>query len=146
MLLRMKSPPPRQLRSQCPINIAVEILGDRWSLLIVRDLMLKGRVTFKSMLEAEEGIATNILADRLSRLETEGIVERSRDRNDGRRVRYRLSAKGLDLAPVLIDLMVWSATYYDTAAPPHEIRQMRRDRRRYLAVVRAGAVSGSGAS
>ncbi len=86
-------------RSLCPVNVAVEILGDRWTLLVLRDLMLKGRVTFKSMVEAEEGIATNILADRLSRLEAEGIVEKVRDESDGRRVRYGLSEKGLDLAP-----------------------------------------------
>lgn len=130
----------RQLRSRCPINIAVEILGDRWTLLVLRDLMLKGRVTFKSMIETEEGIATNILADRLSRLEVEGIVEKVRDENDGRRGRYRLSAKGLDLAPVLIDMMIWSAKHYETAAAPQEIREMRRNRRHYLAAVRAVAM------
>jgi DNA-binding HxlR family transcriptional regulator len=126
-------------RSLCPVNVAVEILGDRWTLLVLRDLMLKGRVTFKSMVEAEEGIATNILADRLSRLEAEGIVEKVRDESDGRRVRYGLSEKGLDLAPVLVDMMVWSATYYKTAAPPEEIDAMRFNRRRYLAGIRASA-------
>jgi len=135
----MKATLTRQPRSLCPVNIAVEILGDRWTLLVLRDLMLKGRVTFKSMIEAEEGIATNILADRLSRLEAEGIVEKLPDEDDRRRARYTLTTKGLDLAPVLIHMMVWSATYYDTAAPPGEIDEMRRNRRRYLAAVRASA-------
>ncbi len=126
-------------RSRCPVNIAVEILGDRWTLLVLRDLMLKGRTTFKSMIEAEEGIATNILADRLNRLTAEGIVEKLRDEGDGRRARYMLTAKGLDLAPVLVDMMVWSAAYYDTAAPPGEIDEMRRHRSRYLAAVRSNA-------
>jgi DNA-binding HxlR family transcriptional regulator len=134
----MKTALARPTRSRCPVNVAVEILGDRWTLLVLRDLMLKGRVTFKSMIEAEEGIATNMLTDRLSRLEAEGIVEKLPDENDKRRARYRLTPKGLDLAPVLVDMMVWSATYYDTAAPPHEIDDMRRNRRRYLAAVRAG--------
>ncbi len=135
----MKSRKTRRVRSRCPVNVAVEILGDRWTLLVLRDLMLKGRVTFKSMLEAEEGIATNILADRLGRLEAEGIVEKVPDANDRRRARYCLSAKGLDLAPVLVDMMIWSSTYYDTAAPAREIDEMRYRRRRYLARVRADA-------
>ena len=138
----MRSPKVRPVRSHCPVNIAVEIFGDRWTLLVLRDLLLKGRVTFKSMIEAEEGIATNILADRLSRLEIEDIVEKLADENDGRRARYRLTEKGLDLAPILVDMMVWSATYYDTAAPPAEIEEMRHHRRRYLTAIRAAAARG----
>jgi DNA-binding HxlR family transcriptional regulator len=127
----------RRSRSRCPLHLALEVLGDRWTLLVLRDLMLKDRDTFKAMLEAEEGIATNILSDRLARLEAEGIVERRADAEDSRRVRYSLTAKGIDLAPVLVEMMVWSATYHDTAAPADEIREMRNNRGRYLKGVRA---------
>lgn len=127
----------RGARSRCPLHLALEVLGDRWTLLVLRDLMLKDRDTFKAMLEAEEGIATNILSDRLARLEAEGIVERRADAADARRVRYRLTGKGVDLAPVLVEMMVWSATYHDTAAPPEEIREMRNNRARYLKGVKA---------
>ncbi len=68
------------------------------------------------------------------------MSRRVRDAADGRRVRYRLTAKGLDLAPVLVDMMVWSAKYYDTAAPKEEIEEMRRHRRRYLGGIQAGAI------
>jgi DNA-binding HxlR family transcriptional regulator len=73
--------------------------------------MFKGRTTFKDFLDAEERIATNILADRLQKLEALGIIARERDAGDGRRVRYRLTEKGLDLAPVLVEMIVWGARY-----------------------------------
>ena len=123
-------------RSGCPISIALELLGDTWSLLIVRDLMFKGRHTYNEFLTAGEGIATNILADRLRRLERAGIVEKRSDPSDGRRAKYRLTAKGVDLAPVLVDLVVWSATHEDTDAPPPVVRQMRADRDACIAEVR----------
>jgi DNA-binding HxlR family transcriptional regulator len=126
----------RAIRSRCPLNIALELFGDRWSLLVLRDLMLKDRNTFKDMLAAEEGIASNILADRLGRLEAEGIVVSDRDAKDRRRVRYRLTEKGLDLAPVLVEMMVWSSTHHDTAAPPEEVAEMRDRRQRYLRRIR----------
>ena len=128
-------------RSRCPLHLALEVLGDRWTLLVLRDLMLKDRDTFKAMLEAEEGIATNILSDRLARLEAEGIVARRADPADARRVRYRLTEKGLDLAPVLVEMMVWSATYHDTAAPAAEVAEMRDRRAGYLKRIRQQAAS-----
>jgi len=123
-------------RSGCPISIALETLGDPWSLLIVRDLMFKGHRTFKAFLGAGEGIASNILADRLARLEAAGIVERHRDPEDARRVLYRLTAKGIDLAPALVELVLWSARYEETDAPPPVLRAMRSDRARFLRQVR----------
>lgn len=125
-------------RSRCPINAALETLGDAWSLLVVRDLMLKGRTTFKAFLEAEEGIASNVLADRLRRLLDAGVVERRPDPSDGRRSIYRLTEAGIDLAPVLVDLVVWGARHARTAAPPAVVRRMERDRERVIAELRAG--------
>lgn len=123
-------------RSGCPISIALELLGDAWSLLIVRDLIFKGRQTFNEFLAGGEGIATNILTERLRRLEAAGIVEKRPDPDDRRRSLYRLTAKGIGLAPVLVELVVWSATYEDTDAPAAVVRQMRRNRERFIEDVR----------
>ena len=123
-------------RSGCPINIALEIFGDRWSLLIVRDLMFKERNTYRDFLEAEEGIATNILAERLQRLEAAGIILKQPDPADGRKTIYQLTPKGIDLAPVLVEMILWSARYEKTEAPPATIRRMRKNRAAFIAEVR----------
>lgn len=120
-------------RSGCPISIALELFGDPWSLLIVRDLMFKGLRTFKEFQAAGESIATNILSDRLSRLEAAGILTRSRDPADSRRVRYGLTRKGADLAPILVELVLWSARYEKTEAPPEIVREMRIRRPKVIA-------------
>lgn len=129
-------------RSACPLNTTLEVVGDRWSLLIVRDLMFKGRTTFKDFLAGGEGIATNILADRLRRLEADGLIEKGRDAADARRLIYRLTPRGLALAPVLVELIVWGARHYDTAAPPATIRAMTEHRERFLADIRSRAGAG----
>lgn len=126
--------PPR--RSACPLNAALEVFGDRWSLLVVRDLMFKGRTSFGELREGGEGIATNVLADRLQRLEREGIVERTADASDARRVVYRLTNKGIDLAPVLVEMIVWGASHEETAAPPAEVEEMKTRRPAVLARIR----------
>ncbi len=133
----MTGRPRASRRSGCPISAALEILGDAWSLLIVRDLMFRGRRTFNEFLTAGEGIASNILTDRLLRLEATGILTKRRDKEDARRFVYRLTAKGIDLSPVLVELVQWSARYEDTDAPPRVVRAMRRDRERFLADIRA---------
>jgi DNA-binding HxlR family transcriptional regulator len=120
-------------RSGCPISIALELFGDPWSLLIVRDLMFKGLRRFKEFQAAGEGIATNILSDRLVRLEDAGILTRSRDPADSRRVRYGLTRKGADLAPILVELVLWSARYEETEAPPKIVREMRTRRPKVIA-------------
>jgi DNA-binding HxlR family transcriptional regulator len=127
----------RRPRSACPISLALEIFGDSWSLLVVRDLMFKGRKTFRELLEAGEGIATNVLAERLARLEAHGLLERARDPVDARRQLYRLTPKGMDLAPVLVEMVLWSAAYLDTDAPPRTVEAMRSDRAAFLDEVRA---------
>ncbi|MBK7617044.1 MAG: helix-turn-helix transcriptional regulator [Vitreoscilla sp.] len=127
---------PRQPRSGCPISIALELLGDAWSLLIVRDLMFKGRRTYNDFLAGGEGIASNVLASRLRKLEGANIIEKRSDPRDARRYIYRLSPKGIDLAPVLVDLVIWSARHVQTDAPPAVVRSMREDRERFLADVR----------
>src|ERR1700730_11699845 len=95
-----KKPIPNR-RSGCPLNASVEMLGDRWSLLILRDMMLRGFRTYKEFMQSYEGIATNILADRLKKLIAHVIITTEQDPSDGRKLIYLLTAKGIDLAPVL---------------------------------------------
>ena len=111
-------------RSRCPISISLEIFGDRWSLLIVRDLMFKRLRTFREFSGAGEGIATNILADRLARLQSVGIISTAADPEDARRVVYRLTRKGMDLAPVLVEMVLWAAKHEETDAPAETLRAM----------------------
>ena len=116
--------------------MALELLGDAWSLLIVRDLMFKDRRTYNDFLESGEGIASNVLADRLRKLQAANIIEKRRDQVDARRFVYRLTAKGIDLAPVLVELVIWSARHAQTDAPAAVVRSMRNDRAVFLADVR----------
>lgn len=127
---------PSQRRSGCPVSIALEIFGDRWSLLIVRDLMVRGFRNFKDFQESGEGIATNILADRLRKLADAGILANSPDPEDARRVQYRLTQKGIDLAPVVLEMLVWGAKHEETGAPCAVIAHMAQDRESLLAEVR----------
>jgi DNA-binding HxlR family transcriptional regulator len=122
-------------RSECPLNISVEMLGDRWSLLIIRDMMLGGFRTYKEFMECYEGIATNILADRLRKLVAHGIVTTEPDPSDGRKRIYLLTAKGIDLAPVLTEMVLWAAGHEETGNQAL-VRQMREDKETFLAGVR----------
>jgi DNA-binding HxlR family transcriptional regulator len=117
--------------------VSLEILGDRWTLLIVRDLMLKGRNTFREFLDGGENIASNVLTDRLTQLEAHGIVERRPSARDGRSYIYRLTEKGIGLAPVLLEMIVWAAQHEQTAAHPSEVRRIIRHRDAYLSEIRA---------
>ncbi len=123
-------------RSACPVSISLEMLGDRWSLLIIRDLMVRGHHTFKEFQESDERIATNILADRLRKLEAKGLITAEAELTDGRRVNYRLTEKGIDLAPVLLELLIWGARHEETSAPRALITKMEKDRQAVLAEVR----------
>jgi DNA-binding HxlR family transcriptional regulator len=125
----------RARRSDCPIHFALQTLGDAWTLLVVRDLMLKGRTTYTDFLHAEEGIATNILADRLRRLEEHAVIRR-------RGGEFRLTTKGLDLMPVLLDLIEWSAKHDPkTAAEPGFVRALKKDRHALVKKLRAELVA-----
>jgi DNA-binding HxlR family transcriptional regulator len=123
-------------RSGCPVSISLEIFGDRWSLLIIRDLMVRGLRTFKEFRESGEGIATNILADRLQKLEAEEIITAEVEETDGRRVNYRLTEKGIDLAPVLLELLIWATRHEESGAPCVLIENMEKNREEVLAEVR----------
>ncbi len=125
-----------QRRSGCPVSVSLEILGDRWTLLIIRDLMVRGYRTFKDFQSSSERIATNILADRLRKLEGAKIVVTEPDENDRRKVNYRLTDKGMDLAPLLMDLLIWGARHERTGAPEGLAEKMEAQREPFLAEAR----------
>lgn len=96
-----------EYRSLCPINLALEVIGDKWSLLIIRDLMFADRRHFRELLQAEEGISSNILADRLARLTEVGILTRADDPTHLQKAIYSLTPMGIDLLPVVAQLGIW---------------------------------------
>jgi DNA-binding HxlR family transcriptional regulator len=98
-------------RSLCPINLALEVFGDRWTLLIVRDLMFAGKRHFRELLRSEERISSNILADRLNMLVEQGIVTRSEDPSHRQKAVYSLTEKGIALLPILAQIGTWSRRY-----------------------------------
>jgi DNA-binding HxlR family transcriptional regulator len=111
-------------RSNCPINLAVEVMGDKWTLLILRDIMFGGCRHFRELLQSEEGIASNILADRLAMLEREGILTKSPDPGHKQKFVYKLTVKGIDLLPVIKEIGSWSLqhTLVDKAKYPHAVQ------------------------
>ena len=115
--------------------MCLEVFGDRWSLLIVRDLMVRGYRTFKEFQTSGEGIATNILADRLQKLEAAGIINSEPEETDGRKINYRLTQKGIDLAPVLLDLLIWGARHEPADASCSLILKMDKNRDQILSEV-----------
>lgn len=119
------------LRSDCPVNFALETFGDKWSLLIIRDIVFWGKKTYGEFLNSDEGIATNILAARLAQLEQEGILARSPDPADKRRDVYSLTEKGLELIPLLVEIVAWSGKLIEWQAQagngtPQQIAAVKR--------------------
>lgn len=98
-------------RSLCPLNFALEEFGDIWSLLIVRDILFFDKTTYGEFLSSGEKISTNILAARLSQLLAKGILTKTTDESDKRKDRYQLTQKGLDIYPVMFQMILWSAKY-----------------------------------
>ena len=128
----------RHRKSDCPVHFALEVFGDAWTLLIIRDLMFKGRTSYTDFLRAEEGIATNVLADRLVRLEEDGIIEK----RSGSGGEYRLTRKGIDLLPIMLEVIGWSAKYDPrTAADREFVRRLRKDPMRLRAQIQAQLAS-----
>ena len=133
----------RHRKSDCPVHFALEVFGDPWTLLIIRDLMFKDRRTYTEFLHAEEGVATNILADRLMRLEQDGIIAKDETPGGGG---YRLTPKGIDLLPIMMEIIGWSAKHDPrTAADRDFVRRLRTDRDAFAkelrATLRAGHVA-----
>ena len=121
--------PSTTRRSDCPISFALDVFGDRWTLLVIRDLAFKGKDSFTDFLASDERIARNVLADRLARLEAQGFIDKRPHPDDMRRSIYTLTERGLGLIPVLVEMILWSAREDpDTAADQDFIREATQDR------------------
>lgn len=134
-----------QRRSDCPINFSLEVFGDPWSLLIIRDIVYFGKKTYGEFLASEEGMATNILASRLAHLEQRGILLKRPSEKDRRKEEYALTEKGLDLIPIMVEMANWSAEHDpETGAPADWIALMKADREHMIQLMRETVKSGSG--
>lgn len=98
-------------RSHCAINLALEVFGDKWSLIIIRDMMFGGKRHFRELLQSEEKIASNILTDRLNMLEREGLISKDSDPEHKQKIIYSLTQKGIDLLPIIVQTVTWSFKY-----------------------------------
>ena len=129
----------KKRRSDCPISTALDIFGDKWTLLIVRDLMFKGKQSYGEFLNSEEKIATNILADRLQLLEYAGIVTKNTDPANGVKFIYKLTPKGIDLLPILVETILWSARHdAGTAADPLFVEQALQNKTALIENISSG--------
>jgi DNA-binding HxlR family transcriptional regulator len=116
-------------RSDCPISYALDLFGDKWSLLIMRDILFREKAHYRELLASEERIATNILADRLARLESAGLITKTDEEPRSGKQAYVVTGKGQDLIPVLLEMMLWSAKYDPhTGAPAVLIAELEKDR------------------
>ena len=102
-----------EYRSDCPISIALDIFGDKWSLLIIRDMVFKGMNTYGGFLSGGEKIATNILADRLMMLEASDIIAKQKHPESKAKILYTLTPKGISLVPVLVEIIAWSEKHHE---------------------------------
>ena len=98
-------------RSNCPISCSLDIFGDKWSLLIIRDMMFANKSTYNDFLKSGEGIATNILASRLKGLEENGLIEKLVHPDSKAKILYKLTQKGIDLLPIILEVYIWADKY-----------------------------------
>lgn len=125
-------------RSDCPISCALDFIGDKWTLVVLRDLIFVRKRHFQDFLASQEKIASNILASRLKLLEGAGLVTREDDPDHARRVIYAPTDKALDLLPVLLELLLWGTKYDSrTNAPPQFLQRASSDREGLIADLRA---------
>ncbi len=124
-------------RSDCPTSFALDIFGDKWTLLIVRDILFRGKKTYGDFLNSEEGIATNILADRLELLEQANIIQKTADKLDSRKNIYSLTQKGEDLLPLFLEITLWSAKYDPkTGAPKEFVQWLKKDKKGFIKYIK----------
>ncbi|WP_274364750.1 winged helix-turn-helix transcriptional regulator [Paenibacillus thermotolerans] len=131
-------------KSFCPINLTVELFGDTWSLLIVRDMLALGKKTFGEFLESEERIGPSVLAERLVHLERKGIILKTPDENDRRKYVYTLTEKGMNLIPLMYEIAVWGSLNHPvTKAPDEWYASMKHDKELVVRLWREAVESGS---
>jgi DNA-binding HxlR family transcriptional regulator len=120
-------------RSACPVSCSLDVWGDKWSLLIIRDLMLKKDCTYGDFLKAEEKIATNILASRLQTLEENGVIEKLEHPESKAKVLYKLTSKGIDLLPIMVEINLWAAKYYSLSDERTAmIKEIKKDKEKFI--------------
>jgi DNA-binding HxlR family transcriptional regulator len=116
-------------RSDCPVSCSLDIWGDKWSLLIIRDLMFAKECTYGDLLKSPEGIATNILASRLQVLEENRIIDKSGHPDSKAKVLYRLTRKGIDLLPIMIEINLWAEKYFSIPADRKAmLKEVKKDK------------------
>ena len=126
-------------RSNCPINYALESFGDKWTLLIIRDLMFKSKQSFGEFLTSNEKISTNILSDRLKRLEAIGIISREIHCENRSKCVYSLTEKGRDLLPLMLEITQWSGRYYDEVNTSKEfLKKLDEDKAGVIRQIKSG--------
>jgi DNA-binding HxlR family transcriptional regulator len=122
-------------RSECPISCSLDIWGDKWSLLIVRDLMFSKQCTYGDFLKSDEKIATNILASRLQTLEENGIITKSDHPDSKAKVLYKLTQKGIDLLPVMIEINLWAEKYFTIPAERKAmLKEVKKDKEAFIKI------------
>jgi len=120
-------------RSDCPISCSLDVWGDKWSLLIIRDLLFKKQCTYGDFLKSEEKIATNILASRLQTLEENGVIEKLEHPDSKAKVLYRLTQKGIDLLPLMIEINLWANKYFDLPEERKEIlKEVKKGKEKFI--------------
>lgn len=125
--------PKHNRRSDCPVSCSLDVWGDKWSLLIIRDLMYAKQCTYGDFLKSAEGIATNILASRLLALEENGVIEKLSHPDSKAKVLYKLTGKGIDLLPLMIEIGIWSAKYYDINKDRKaELKEVKKNKEEYI--------------
>ena len=120
----------KNFRSSCLIASALDLIGDKWSLLIIRDMLLSQKKMFKELLASEEGIATNLLSARLKLLESLGVITKQKLATNKKENIYLLTEKGIDLAPLILEIVIWSDKYvrtYNADMNPFEIGELNKD-------------------
>ena len=132
-----------EYRSDCPISTALDIFGDKWSLLIVRDMVFKGLSTYGDFLNGGEKIATNILADRLTMLEAGGIIAKQKHPESKAKILYTLTSKGIDLVPALVEIIAWSEKYHEVHPQAKQFaKQLRKDKVALIKQILSGLKKG----
>lgn len=120
-------------RSDCPLSQSLDVFGDKWSLLIIRDLMFGNKCTYNDFLKSEEGIATNILATRLKGLEENGVIEKTAHPDSKAKILYRLTKKGIDLLPIIMEVYIWSDKYFTMPADlKARIKEAKKDKDKFI--------------
>ena len=124
-------------RSDCPISISLDIIGDKWALLIVRDIAFKEKNTYGDFLNAGEGITTSVLADKLVLLESGGIISKQIHPDSKAKILYTLTQKGIDLIPSLVELIVWSEKYHEVNPQATAFaKQVKKDKEGVIKILR----------